>query len=187
MIKKLKSNRGSASVLSGISMFLSLVLIFSGVKVYEISSKGASIQEAADASALAAEAQVAKFVTAANIADAGVYAMNLTQVSLFGASVVAACLGNIPVSATYVEKAVKVGQARTKYANAAKKTLNALQKALPVSSAAKAGQLAGENEDAGTSIFCTGKIKLISIAICPLLFMMSPNQVVQFACFQLKS
>lgn len=154
MTWKLKSNRGSVTIMSGVSLFLSVVLVFSGVKVYQITSKGASIQEAADASALAAEAEVAKFYTLANTADAGVYAMNLTQVSLYGAAVVAACLGNIPTSVELVETATKVGKARNEYANTAKETLNALQLMLPVSAAAKAAELGAANADDDTSIIC---------------------------------
>lgn len=154
-MNRLKSNKGSATIASSVSIFLSVALMFTGVKLYQIETKAAAIQEVADASALAAEAEVAKFYTLANTADAGVFAFNLTQVSLYGAAVVAACLGNIPASGDLVSKANRVGELRNNYANSAKEALNAAQKALPISAALKASELANENASDQTSINCT--------------------------------
>ena len=53
MKNKLKSNNASASFGACVSIMLSLVMMFSGIRLYQITSISASAQESADASALA--------------------------------------------------------------------------------------------------------------------------------------
>ncbi len=149
---KLKSKDASASFASAICIFVSIALIFTGVKLYQIDSKSASAQESADASSLAAEGEVAKFYTIANSADTAILAMNTTEVALYASCVIAACAGNAALAAELSSNAVKVGDARTKFATQAKKSLNLYQKALPAISASKAYIMGEKNESSGTDV-----------------------------------
>ena len=150
--KKIREKKASASVASAVAIFVSVALVFGGVKLYQIESKGASIQESADASALAAEGEVAKFYTIANTADTAILAMNTTEAAIYAASVISACVGNIPLSADLAANATKVGNARTKFATQAKKTLNQYQKALPAIAAGKACLVGSKNTSDGTEL-----------------------------------
>ena len=84
MISKLKSSKASASIGGGISILVALALMFTGVRLYQIETEAASIQETSDASVLAAEAQVAKFYNVANTCDTAIVVMNALNM-FFGA------------------------------------------------------------------------------------------------------
>ncbi len=146
MIKKLKSIKASASFGVAVSVMLSLVLMFSGIRLYQITSSSASAQETADASVLGAEAEVAKFYTVANAADTAILTMNATQYVMWGAAVVMACTANPAGSAEMIAQANKVGSARTKFSVNAKKGLNAYQTALPFLAAARSSSLTNSNQ-----------------------------------------
>ena len=145
-ILKAKSKKASASFTAAISILLALTLMFSGLRVYQITSAGAAVQEKTDAAALAAEAQVAKFYSIANTCDTAILAMNATQYVLWGSAIVVACTGNVASSAELIKQAHSVGEARSKFSTAAKKGLNAYQKALPLLAAASSVNIYDENE-----------------------------------------
>ncbi|MDO4842248.1 MAG: hypothetical protein Q3982_06175 [Phoenicibacter congonensis] len=143
---KAKSKKASASFTAAISILLSVTLMFTGVRVYQITSAAAAVQEKTDAAALAAEAQVAKFYSVANTCDTAILAMNATQYVLWGSAIVVACTGNVATSAELIKQAHDVGKARSKFSEAAKKGLNAYQTALPLLAAASSVNVYDENE-----------------------------------------
>ena len=146
MIKKIKSKNASATFGVAVSVMLSLVLMFSGLRLYQITSVSASAQESADASVLGAEAEVAKFYTVANAADTAILAMNATQYVMWGAAIVMACTANPAGSAEMIAQANRIGSARTKFSVNAKKGLNAYQTALPFLAAARSSALTKSNQ-----------------------------------------
>lgn len=148
---KLKEKRGSASIFACISILLSLALIFSGVQLYKINTVSTSVQETADACAMASQNVVANFKETVKACDAAIYTMNLTQASLYGLSVVAACTGQIPISAELISSANNLGSVRSKASKTAKKALNAYQSALPAISAAKSASVAASNQNSSSS------------------------------------
>lgn len=148
---KSKDKRGSASIFACISILLSLVLVFSGVQLYRINTVSASVQETADACAMASQNVVANFKETVKSCDAAIYTMNLTQASLYGLSVVAACTGQIPISAELISSANNLGSIRSKVSKTAKKSLNTYQKALPAISAAKSLTIATSNQNSNSN------------------------------------
>lgn len=145
MFVKLKERRGSANVSACICILLSLVLIFSGLQLYELTSVSASSQETADSASLSAEGEVAKFYFVANTADGAILAMNVTQLVTYAIGVVAACSGNVAVSSDMIANANKIGEARGKFSTKAKRALNTYQKALPALATASAARISVEN------------------------------------------
>lgn len=153
MISKIKSSKASASIGGGISILVALALMFTGVRLYQIETEAASIQETSDASVLAAEAQVAKFYNVANTCDTAIVVMNAAQYVLWGTAIVFACAGNVATSADLIAKANGIGEARSSFSATAKKGLSVYQEALPLLSAVSALNVVQENElDSGNSL-----------------------------------
>ena len=149
MIKqKLIEERASASVVFGISILLSLSLIFSGLQLQRILSKSATIQDCADSASLSGQSQVEKFYAAVSFADTALLTLNIVQVSLYATGIVAACAGQAPTSAKLLSNAGKVGSARKKFCEQAKNGLTAYQNALPAIIAATSSKLCQLNASA---------------------------------------
>ena len=146
MIKKLKQKRASASFMAAVSVMLSIVLMFSGIRLYQVTSIAGAAQESADSAVVAAEGEVAKFYTVANTADTAILCMNATQYVLWGTSVVMACIGNPAGSAEMLANANRIGSARNNFSTKAKKGLNAYQTALPFIAGAKGSTLIVDNQ-----------------------------------------
>ena len=146
MRNKLKQINGSASFMASVSVLLAIVLMFSGIRLYQVTSIAASAQESADSAVIAAEGEVAKFYTVANTADTAILCMNATQYVLWGTSIVLACTGNVAGSAEMLANANRVGSARTNFSTKAKQGLNAYQTALPLIAASKGSSLLSENQ-----------------------------------------
>ena len=70
MKKLFRDEEGITTIGMSVSIFLCIALIFTSAQLYRISSASAEIQEVADASALAADNEVAEFVAAVNVCDA---------------------------------------------------------------------------------------------------------------------
>ena len=75
-----------------IALGLSLVLVFSGFRVYRVQTVSADIQDVADVAALAAENQVAVFVSVARICDAAVLSFSLAGIVVGLIGVAALCV-----------------------------------------------------------------------------------------------
>ena len=146
MIDKVKQTKASASFMAAVSVMLSVVLMFSGIRLYQVTTIAASAQESADSAVVSAEGEVAKFYTIANTADTAILCMNATQYVMWGASVVMACTGNVAGSAEMLANANRVGSARTNFSTKAKQGLNAYQTSLPLIAASKGSSLVSENQ-----------------------------------------
>ena len=146
MKKLFRDEEGITTIGMSVSIFLCIALIFTSAQLYRISSASAEIQEVADASALAADNEVAEFVAAVNVCDAGILSLTLLSGTLFALGVVAAC---IPPTAALSEKLIEAADEtmdrRDSFYDGAVKGLNALQKLLPFLAAMNAAGVAEAN------------------------------------------
>lgn len=78
------ADEGFSTVGMVIALIISMSLIFTAARVYEINSASSRVQEVADAAALAAENTVGEFYLAASICDAVVLSLSLTSVGCLG-------------------------------------------------------------------------------------------------------
>lgn len=146
MKKLFRDEEGITTIGMSVSIFLCIALIFTSAQLYRISSASAEIQEVADASALAADNEVAEFVAAVNVCDAGVLSLTLLSGTLFALGVVAACIPpTAALSEKLIEAADKTTDRRDSFYNGAVKGLNALQKLLPFLAAVNAAGVAEAN------------------------------------------
>lgn len=125
-----------------VALLLTLALIFTCARVYEVNTSSAQVQETADAAALAAENIVAEFYIVATLCDAVVFTLALGAVVFLGISVVCTCIpGAAAAGKTFLEAAHKTKEARDSFYESAQKSLTKLEKALPFLAAAKAEQV----------------------------------------------
>jgi hypothetical protein len=137
-----------------IALLITLSLIFTGAQVYRVNALGSSIQETADAAALAAENVVAEYYIAVRVCDAVVLSMNLTGALVMGAGIAALCVpASSAVGAKLIDQAVRILKARDTFARRASSGLNRIQRTLPFLAAASAASVASENSahDGGAS------------------------------------
>lgn len=157
-----RDEKGITTVSMAVSIFLSLVLIFSAAQLYRVQSAAADIQEVADVSAMAAEEQVARFMSVANGCDAVIFSMTLISSVATSLGLIAAC---VPPAAAFSEKLIEAGQriasARDSFSSAAAQGLNVLQRALPFIAAAKASSIAMKNSGGATGAQYFGAALLI--------------------------
>lgn len=146
MKKLFRDEEGITTIGMSVSIFLCIALIFTSAQLYRISSASAEIQEVADASALAADNEVAEFVAAVNVCDAGILSLTLLSGTLFALGVVAACIPpTAALSEKLIEAADKTMDRRDSFYDGAVKGLNALQKLLPFLAAVNAAGVAEAN------------------------------------------
>ena len=111
-------------------------------------SRAAGVQAVADAAALAAENEVAEFVIAVRVADATLLSMSLTGLSLVGVGTICCC---VPPAAsagkTLIDTGTRILEKRDDVAEAARKTLSAMQDALPAAALLQAETLVQENAE----------------------------------------
>ena len=131
-----------------ISLLVTLALVFSSAQVYRVNSLSAEVQDVADAAALAAENQVAKFMLIARTCDAVVLTMSITGIVVTGLGAAAMC---VPAGADISSKLLKAGsdilKARSDFADKAASGLNKTMRLLPLVSAAQAMNVAGSNNN----------------------------------------
>ena len=89
--------RGFTTTSMVLSLLITMSLLFTAAQVYRIQSASAEVQDVADASALAAQNQVAEFMIVARFCDAIVLSLTLTGVVTVGLGIAALCT---PVTAT---------------------------------------------------------------------------------------
>lgn len=139
---------GTTTMAMAISIFISIALIFTSAQVYRVNSAAAEIQEVADACALAAENEVAEFVTAVNICDATLLSMTLLAGTLYGIGLVAACVPlAAPISEKCIELATKTMDARERAHASMVQKLDELQRWLPFLASANALGVAQANNE----------------------------------------
>lgn len=140
---------GFSSLGMVIALLITLSLVFSTAQVYRVYSASADIQDVADASALAAQNQVAEFMVIVRVCDAIVLSLSLASLSCAGLGVVAMCT---PKTAVLSDKLLAASRsllkARTTFSEKAAQVLDTTQKALPFLAAAQAACIARANNAA---------------------------------------
>ena len=138
--------RGFTTTSMVLSLLITLSLLFTAAQVYRIQSASAEVQDVADATALAAQNQVAEFMILVRFCDAVVLSLSLTGLAVTGLGVVALCT---PVTAELSDALIEAGKriisARNAFAERSSKALEKLQEALPYFSAACAASVAVAN------------------------------------------
>lgn len=146
----LRDEEGFTTAGMAIALLVSLSLLFSAAQVYRVNRLAADVQDVADATALAAQAQVAEFMVAVRVTDGVVLSMTLLGITAYGLGVVALCVPPVAeIGGQLVSAGQKVLDARDAFAQRAAALLDELQKALPFLAAASAASVARANEDGG--------------------------------------
>ena len=157
------ADEGFSTVGMVLALIISMALIFTAARVYEINSASSRVQEVADAAALAAENTVGEFYLAASICDAVVLSLSLTSVGCLGLSVVCACVP--PASAlskSLLECAQKTKDSRDKFYDSANESLHRYAAALPFVAAVKAQEVYSSNSSVLSGAFYQG-----AVILCP--------------------
>lgn len=129
-----------------LALLITLSLIFTSAQVYKVQSASANVQNVADAAALAAENQVASFYVVVQVCDAIVLSFSLTGLCVAGLGIACLCTPfTVEFSATFIQGAEKIFEARNTFAKKASEALNKLQKLLPFLAAAQAFAVAQAN------------------------------------------
>ncbi len=151
-MKKMRSSslfwaeEGFSTVGMVLALLISISLIFTAARVYEINSCSSRVQEVADAAALAAENTVGEFYLVAGICDAVILSLSLTTAGCLGLSVVCACVPPASgFSKTFLEMAQKTKKARDSFSESANESLERLAQALPFIAAVKAQEVYSTN------------------------------------------
>lgn len=112
------AEEGFSTIGMVLALLISISLIFTAARVYEINSCSSRVQEVADAAALAAENTVGEFYLVAGICDAVLLSLSLTTAGCLGLSVVCACVPPASgFSKTFLEMAQKTKKARDCFRN----------------------------------------------------------------------
>lgn len=144
----IRDERGVTTVGMAVAIFISVALIFSGAQLYRVGSASSEIQEVADATALAAENEVAEFVTLVNVCDATVLSLTLMSGTLFGVGIVTACIPPLrALSTKLIDAANDSLKMRDEFHAKVISGLNRLQKLLPFFAAANAMNVARSNNE----------------------------------------
>lgn len=147
-----ESDQGFSTVGMVLALLITLSLIFTCAKVYEVNSVSARVQETADAAVLAAENTVGEFYIVVTICDAVTFTLSLTSLMVLGVGIICACIpSTAPLSKSLLDASAKLGKARDSFYESAQKSLDTLQKALPFIATAKAQEVLAANSAEGSS------------------------------------
>lgn len=148
------SDAGFSTVGMVLALLISLSLIFTCAKVYEVNTVSAQVQETADAASLAAENVVGEFYIVVTICDAVTFTLSLTALVVMGVGVVCACIPpTAALSKGLIDASGKISKARDSFYDSAQKSLETLQKALPFIATVKAQEVMAANSSEGGSSF----------------------------------
>ncbi len=154
MIKLFRDEHGFTTLGMAVALLVTLSLIFTTAQVYRINAASADVQDVADASALAAENDVAEFMVAVKTADAIVLSMTLLSSFSYAIGIVAMCVPPaMGIGEELIEAGGKIIEARNTFAQNVAKGLNVLQQALPFLCAADAVLVAQANGGGVTNAF----------------------------------
>ncbi|NPD30722.1 molybdenum cofactor biosynthesis enzyme [Eggerthellaceae bacterium zg-1084] len=143
---RLRDERGFTTPAMVVALLLTMSLVFSAGQVERVSSAASRVQDVADASALAAQNQVASFMLAARVCDAVVLSLALTGGICTGAGVACLCVpGAAAVGDALIEAGARVFDARDGFAERASQGLDRVQRVLPFLSALRASLAASAN------------------------------------------
>lgn len=134
-----------------LALLISLSLLFSAARIYEINTQSAAIQEVADAAALSAENVIAQYYTVAYVCDALLLSMSLGSVVIAGVGLVALCVPSLQSQGmTCLEYSKKLSDARNSFSEQAKQGLERLQAVLPFLSLCSASSVLSANSQGKT-------------------------------------
>lgn len=137
---------GFSTVGMALALLISLSLIFTCARVYEINTASSQVQDVADAACLAAENVVGEFYIVVSVCDAVVFTLSLAALVSAALGVVCACA---PPAAGFAkgffDAARSLKQARDSFASSAQESLEKLARALPVLAAARAQEVLDAN------------------------------------------
>lgn len=129
-----------------LALLITLSLIFTAARVYEINTLSSEIQEIADAAALAAENVVAEYMVVAMVCDGVLLSLSLGSLISLGIGIAASCT---PVTAGFASVFYKASNslknARDTFNDKATHALNTLQSALPFLAAAQGQKVLSAN------------------------------------------
>ena len=146
------AEEGFSTVGMAIALLLTLALIFTAARVYEVNTASAQVQEVADAAALAAENAVGEFYIAASICDAVVLSLSLTMVCSMGLGVVCACIPPTEgLSKVFIDAAKQLKESRDSFHESAQKSLTRIAEALPFLATVKAQEVFSANSSSGAN------------------------------------
>ncbi len=146
------AEEGFSTVGMAIALLLTLALIFTAARVYEVNTASAQVQEVADAAALAAENTVGEFYIAASVCDAVALSLSLTMVCSLGLGVVCACIPPTEgLSKAFIDAAKKMKESRDSFCESAEESLTKIAEALPFLATVKAQEVFAANSISGAS------------------------------------
>ncbi len=152
VLRLYEDDGGFSSLGMLVALGLTLVLIFSGLRVYRVQSVTADIQDVADVAVLAAENQVSSFVSVARICDATVLSFSLAGIVVGLIGVAALC---VPVTSGYAEPLLEAAQnifkLRNSFAARAAEGLEVYQRCLPFLATVRATSVAQANSVEGST------------------------------------
>ncbi len=144
------AEEGFSTVGMAIALLLTLALIFTAARVYEVNTASAQVQEVADAAALAAENTVGEFYIAASICDAVILSLSLTMVCSLGLGVVCACIPPTEaLSKVFIDAAKQLKESRDSFSRSAEESLTKIAEALPFLATVKAQEVFAANSKSG--------------------------------------
>lgn len=165
----LHEESGFSTVGVALALLITLALIFTSAKVYEVASVSADIQEVADAAAIAAENVVGEYCLVATVCDAIALSLSLASLCCLGLGVAAKCT---PVTATFSETLMKAAQklrdTQHSFTEKAQEALERLKVLLPLAAAAKAASVIDANSHARGGASYTGVAILVPWKTDPL-------------------
>lgn len=142
----LRDERGFTTAGSAVALLLALSLLMSAAQVQRIAAVSAEVQDVADAAALAAQNELAEFMTVVRVCDAVALTMSLAGVVATGLGVAALCCPPASFAAQPLLSAGRdVLKARDAFMEKAQAGLERLQQLLPFFAAANALAVAQAN------------------------------------------
>lgn len=145
-------DEGFSTVGMALALLITLSLIFTCARVYEIQTASAQVQDVADAAALAAENVIAEFYIVVTVCDALTFTLSLALVVALGIGTVCACIpATASLSKALFEAADQIRSARDSFYQSAQDSLTTLQNALPFIATVKAQQVMNANSRDGSA------------------------------------
>lgn len=146
----MRDERGFTTLGTVVALLITLSLLFTAAQVQRIQAVSATVQDVADAAALAAQNEVAEFMVVVRVCDAVVLTLSLTGLAATGLGIAALCT---PVTAPAAKPLMDAGRsvlnARDAFSDRAERGLALLQESLPFLSAANAALVAQANGGQG--------------------------------------
>lgn len=146
------AEEGFSTIGMAIALLLSLALIFTAARVYEVNTASAQVQEVADAAALAAENTVGEFYIVASICDAVVLSLSLTMACSLGLGVMCVCIPPTEgLSKAFIDAAKRLKESRDSFHDSAEESLTKIAEALPFLATVRAQEVFAANSTSGAS------------------------------------